>query len=234
MVVGPGGLQLVGQFLNRLRALRSKDEKTNRRRTDTANNKKKLLHRVHTCFLWSLGCCLEATGSLAILWNGELHFSMDSVRFGRALGLGARSAAKALVMAADAASAPAPRGKTATVPKQTEIGERASIHAAAQAAVKVRASQAGLARGGKRFGEAVWSPFVRLSGVLWLELTGVFFGLFLLTALVSAWKLRGSLHDTGMNHLEHQRLLWSIAMAIVFGYFSISSFVRAARRERRR
>ena len=36
----------------------------------------------------------------------------------------------------------------------------------------------GLTRGTKQLGESVWRPFVRLSGVLWLEFTGVFFGIF--------------------------------------------------------
>jgi len=158
---------------------------------------------------------------------------MNSVRFGRALGIGARSAAKALVMAAEAAAAPKPSSGSAAQPLSragasgTRLGETA-----ARTTAQVRTTHAGLARGGKRFGEAVWGPFVRLSGVLWLELTGVFFGLFLMTALASAWKLRGSLHDTGLNHTDHQHLLWSISMAMLFGYFCVSSFVRAGRRER--
>jgi hypothetical protein len=156
---------------------------------------------------------------------------MDSVRFGRALGLGARSAAKAVMMAADAAASPNPAAR----PGQSAVRgvAQAVSQSVLQTGAKARQTQAGLARGGKRFGEAAWGPFVRLSGVLWLELTGVFFGLFLLTALMSAWKLRGSLRDTGLNHAAHERLLWSIGMALVFGYFSLSSFIRAARRERR-
>ena len=52
----------------------------------------------------------------------------------------------------------------------------------ARGVVEARATTAGVKRGGKRFGEAVWGPAARLSGVLWLELTGVFFGLFMLTS----------------------------------------------------
>jgi hypothetical protein len=99
--------------------------------------------------------------------------------------------------------------------------------------VQVREVKAGVARGSKRFGEAIWGPFVHLSGVLWLEVMGVFFGLFVLTASMNVWKLRGNLHDIGVNHTEHQHLLFSVVMLVVFGYFCVSSFVRAGRKSRR-
>jgi uncharacterized membrane protein len=92
----------------------------------------------------------------------------------------------------------------------------------------------GVARGSKRFGESVWRPFVRLSGVLWLEFTGVFFGIFALFAGTGAWKLRGSLHETAANHEDHIHFVMAAVMAVVFAYFCISSFVRAGRKERAR
>ncbi len=174
--------------------------------------------------------------------------SMDSARFGRALGLGARGAAKALVMAANAAAAPQPKTIRRPEDSSTPLSPRATDHPAArsqtlrpsvinavhQTTEQVQTTRVRLARGSRHLGEAVWAPFFRVSGVVWVEFTGVFFGLFLLTSLTSAWRLRGSLHETGSNHTEHQRLLWSIAMAAVFGYFCVSSFYRAARRERKR
>jgi hypothetical protein len=75
---------------------------------------------------------------------------------------------------------------------------------------------------------------VKLSGVLWLEFTGVFFGIFALFAATGAWKLRGDLHETMANHDAHMHFLLSAGMAVVFGYFFVSSFVRASRRSRRR
>jgi hypothetical protein len=89
-------------------------------------------------------------------------------------------------------------------------------------------------RGSKRFGEAVWKPFVKLSGVLWLELAGVFFGLFAFFAAGWAWKLRGNLHETATNHNAHAHFLVCVAMTLVFGYFLVSSFVKASRRGRGR
>ena len=163
---------------------------------------------------------------------------MDSVRFGRALGLGARGAAKALAMAADAASSPNPSdGRRASPAPATASGINRSGtrlgETTARTTQQVRQTTAGVARGGKRFGEAAWGPFVKVSGQLWLELAGVFFGLFVLTAGINAWKLRAYGHDSVLNHSEHQHLLYSIAMAVVFGYFCVSSFVKASRRGKR-
>ena len=103
-----------------------------------------------------------------------------------------------------------------------------------QAKAQVRQTGQGLKQGGKRFGEAIWGPFVKLGGVLWLEVTGVFFGLMALSVGLGAWKMRGALHSTAVNHEEHVRLLLAIGIATVFGYFCLSSFIRAGRRGRRR
>src|ERR1700744_5385090 len=101
---------------------------------------------------------------------------MDSVRFGRALGIGARAAAKTLVTAVDAATAPNPSaGKSkpaqstsppapatarpAAQPASTRIGQQAE-----RTAAQARQTGQGLVRGSKRFGEAVWGPVVKLSG----------------------------------------------------------------------
>jgi hypothetical protein len=163
--------------------------------------------------------------------------SMDSVRFGRALGFGARAAAKTLVTAVDAATSPNPSAgeKTQTAPTESKaaasgvrLGEQA-----ARTATQVQQTKAGLAQGGKRFGEAAWGPFVKLSGVLWLEFTGVFFGIFALFAASGAWKMRNNLHETASNHEAHVHFLLMALMAAVFGYFFVSSFVKAHLRSRR-
>jgi len=101
-------------------------------------------------------------------------------------------------------------------------------------AEQARRATEGVARGGKRFGEAVWKPFVRLSGVLWLEFTGVFFGIFAVYALSGAWKLREHLHEKAGNHDAHVHFLMAAIMGTVFAYFCVSSFLRARRRERTR
>jgi len=190
-------------------------------------------------------------------WFGEDVFSsmkqngytlgMDSARFGRVLGIGTRLAAKTVVAAVDAATAPNPSAKAPT----SQSGDGAQTTAppptaekakdpvvrlsqkAARTTVQVVQTGKGLKRGGKRFGEAVWGPFVKLSGQLWLELTGVFFGIFAVFAASTAWKMRDDLHETATNHDPHVHLLLSASMAVVFGYFCISSFVKANRRGKR-
>ena len=99
----------------------------------------------------------------------------------------------------------------------------------AQAARSVQQTSAGVKRGSKRFGQAVWTPLVKVSGVLWLEVTGCFFALFAVFAAVELWRRRGDLHAAGA---PRQHLAFAAAMFLVFGYFTVSSFVKAHRRSR--
>lgn len=165
--------------------------------------------------------------------------SMDSVRFGRALGVGARAAAKTLVSAVDAATAPNPSaGAKPAGAKKSAASAAASDERlgqqAARASSQISVNSAGLKQGSKRFGQAVWRPFVKLSGVLWLELTGVFFGIFALSAASRAWMWRAAMHETAENHLGHERFEWAVVMAVVFAYFCVTSFLKARRRGRGR
>jgi hypothetical protein len=166
----------------------------------------------------------------------DYTLGMDSVRFGRALGVGARAAAKTLVTAVDAATSPNPSAGKATGSASARPGSSGAgvAQQVVRAASQAQQATAGVAQGGKRFGEAVWRPFVRLSGVLWLEFTGVFFGIFALYAAGGAWKLRGDWHETATNHDAHLHWLMAMVMALLFGYFCVSSFVRAARKGRGR
>ncbi len=92
----------------------------------------------------------------------------------------------------------------------------------------------GLKRGSQQFGKAAGGRLATLSGVLWLELTGVFFGVFALFAAGGAWRLRAAVYETTGNHEAHLRFLMTAAIALMFGYFCVSSFVKAHRRSRRR
>jgi hypothetical protein len=175
---------------------------------------------------------------------------MDSVRFGRVLGIGARLAAKTMVSAVDAATSPNPSagakarqsgdaGSASTAASASTVASNKGAASgvrlgerAARTTAQVRQTGRGLKEGGRRFGEAVWGPFVKLSGALWLELTGVFFGIFAVFAGGNAWKMRWALHETAENRDAHTRLLIAAAMAVVFGYFCVSSFVKASRRVR--
>jgi hypothetical protein len=190
----------------------------------------------------------EARSHSAISLSMLYTSSMDRVRFGRALGIGARHAVKTLVTAVDAATADNPAGKSTAAgakagpsagASQTRVSPPSSrpasaVQAAAKTVAQAREVHQGVRRGSRRFGEAIWSPFVRLSGVLWLEVSGVFFGIFALLALGYLWKLRGAWHAGAANAASHRSLLGAVIMLALFGYFSVSSFVRAKRRERRR
>lgn len=153
---------------------------------------------------------------------------MDSERFGRVLGIGTRLAAKTVVSAVDAATAPNPSAKAETARPAPAARQAAPIQA------KVQQTGRGLKQGGKRFGEAIWGPFARLSGVLWLEFTGVFFGLFAVSMGVGLWRQRGTLHAAGAGHEAQVRFLLLAGVALLFGYFCVSSFLRAGRRGRQR
>jgi len=178
---------------------------------------------------------------------------MDRVRLGRALGFGARQAVKTLVTAVDAATAQSPSAQSTaakagirapaakaaenspggnTQPARAADPGRGAVQTAARTMVQAREVQKGLKRGSRQFGEAAWRPFVRLSGVLWLEVTGVFFGLFALIAVGYLWKLRGAWRAG--DPASHRSLMGAVVMLMLFGYFCVSSFVRARRRERRR
>jgi len=180
---------------------------------------------------------------LSWIWEGRYTSRMDRVRFGRALGFGARQAVKTLVTAVDAATAENPSVKggpssRAQTGARVSAPERPAVSVVSPKveAVGKRAVQVpqGLKRGGKRFGEAVGGRFVRLSGVLWLEFTGVFFGIFALFALGALIRLRSDWHATATNAANHRSFLGAVGMLVVFGYFCVSSFVRAKKRERGR
>jgi hypothetical protein len=150
---------------------------------------------------------------------------MDRVRFGKALGVGTREAGKALWKAADAAIAPDPGAARAANDRGRVAGEKVR-----ESVVQARSTTAGVKRGGKRFGEAVWGPVAKASGVLWLEVTGVFFGLFALTAAIEVWKRHGDFRTPGDGR---QHAWFALAMLVVFGWFTVSSFLRASKRSRR-
>jgi hypothetical protein len=192
-----------------------------------------------------LACGLGGT-----TWNGYTS-EMDSVRFGRVLGIGTRLAARTVAAAVDAATAPNPTPATkrdAGTPGSPNAGQPASRVAAAgqrageqtrraaeqvkQTKAQMKQTQRGVEQGGKRFGEAVWGPFTRAGRVLWLEFTGVFFGIFALYGLTEVWRQRMFWRDSAAHHNEHSHFLMGGLMLAVFGYFTVSSFVRARRRSR--
>lgn len=169
---------------------------------------------------------------------------MDRVRLGRALGYGARHATKTLISAVDAATAPDPSAALRTGPSATTSQRAAQPTAAnpspqpspiAQVAeayrnvAEVKKAARTHARG---LGQSVLTPVKRFSSVLWLEVTGTFFALFAVVLGQGVWRLRNSFKASPVSSEAH-KVYFYLAVFLVFAYFSVSSFVRANRRQRR-
>jgi hypothetical protein len=149
--------------------------------------------------------------------------AMDRVRFGRALGYGARHAAKTVMQAVDAATAPSAATPTTPPSKARDAGRRV---AAAPETLWRASAQAKVA------GKSVWSPLAQFSSVLWLQVTGSFFLLIAAFFAGGLWKARGAVRLS--IHSPEAEKFWVYAAAFwAFAYFGVSNFVRAWRRERR-
>lgn len=108
---------------------------------------------------------------------------------------------------------------------QTQAAADVSAHpAGANPAQRRSAGQAtrGVVRGVGGF----LRPFRRIGGILWLEVTGVFFFLFVVVFARFAWITRLSY----AHGPDHPRFLVYAAMVLVFLYLAITSFWRARRR----
>ncbi len=141
--------------------------------------------------------------------------------------------AKALVKAADAAAAKNPRPHVPPPAEPEVISPRPrqspDAETVRQTVRQVQQGQARLFEQGQRAGKAALAPMTNALGVLWLEITGVFFGIFALAIGTEAWRHRADLLIAGSarNHAA-----FVLAVALVFLYFAVSSFLKARRRGR--
>ncbi|HEX4038804.1 MAG TPA: hypothetical protein VHX37_12160 [Acidobacteriaceae bacterium] len=145
---------------------------------------------------------------------------MQPNRLGRVLGVGTRLAADKLRQKAEQAGA-APAAGQAARPAASAPGSPA-----ASGAGYVEGSRR-LARGAGRFGASMWRPFALASGVLWLQITGVFFALFTLFFVVHAsqvYKVSG---------WRDRHMLAYGLFAVLFCWFAVTSFWRAHRRQKK-
>ena len=136
---------------------------------------------------------------------------------GRKFGIGVRIASKMLLDRAVQGSSTSPAADAARPAQQAM--PQTQVYAGRGKAV---------AKGTRKFGEAVWKPFAHASGVLWLEVTGLFFGIFALFFGVNTYKLR---YQWAVGP-DHQRFLVYTVVTVIFGYFTFSSFYRARKKER--
>jgi len=140
---------------------------------------------------------------------------MEPNTLGRKFGIGVRIASKMLL---DRAAQGGPPPAAEAVPQAKPTSQ---VYAARGKTV---------AKGTRKFGEALWKPFAHASSILWLEVTGLFFGIFTLFFGVNTYKLR---HGWAIGP-DHQRFLVYTVVTLIFGYFTFSSFYRARKREKLR
>jgi hypothetical protein len=142
---------------------------------------------------------------------------MKPLSIGRTLGIGLRIAGRMVgqQLSGDAQTAPnAPVGRT--VPKA--VNPEAMRVAGRSAGMTSR----GLARGVGGF----LRPFRRVGGIVWLEVTGVFFFLPVVVFAPNLWRTR-PLHLYGPY--DKTFLITAVVM-VVFFYLGVTSFWRARKR----
>jgi hypothetical protein len=159
---------------------------------------------------------------------------MDRVRLGRALGFGARAAAKTLAQAADAAMSPNPSAPA----KSNATPRPAQTVTPAQPASFSRPSAGNVVAATSRMGRAVLEPVKRHSRELWLQITGSFFALLACSMAGGMWAMRVAVQSAFQHAQTNHAALWSqdllkfylaTAAFLMFAYFAVSNFIRAAR-----
>ena len=158
---------------------------------------------------------------------------MDRVRLGRVLGKGARLAARTAMEAVDAASAASPRPQAQPIPSvqpSAQAKPRNVTIESPRRAERVSFSSAPLRPAIRAARAGITAPLRRASRALWHELTGSFFALFAFSFLVGVWHSRAS----ALSSLaaDRHRFYGFCVLALMFGYFAVSSFVRAKRVDR--
>jgi hypothetical protein len=171
---------------------------------------------------------------------------MEPNRFGRKLGIGVRVASRMVkerATQAGAAPSPATQSKTQQPPPPPNSASRptASTVSAAPSNAPRPKSPLRPARnyvdparrvgeGTRRFGQAFLEPLTHVGRTLWLEITGLFFALFGAFFAQNAYRNRAS----ALHGPAHAQFLLFCVITLVFAYFCISSFWKAAQAGRQR
>ena len=164
--------------------------------------------------------------------------AVDKVRLGRALGYGTRHMAKTVAAVAEAATAPqanrtAAAAQTGMKNSSAESSTVPSRTAAVAGQVLPRHTTArNLGSRAQHLKRSVWQPLAVFSGALWLRVTGTFFALIASTMGTAAWRQRPGLHAAAHTLAAHHFWLFTVFTGL-FGYFAVSSFIRAHLKERR-
>jgi hypothetical protein len=148
---------------------------------------------------------------------------MEPKKVGRTLGIGVRVASNMLRQRVEQAAAAQPG------PAEAGNGRPAATPRPAPGSPRLGSRAVAAKRGAKAFGQALLGPFTHAGGVLWLEISGLFFALFALFFVQSVYRVRTAWRQGP----EHSHLLLYIILAGVFVWFSVSSFTRAYRKSKR-
>jgi hypothetical protein len=135
------------------------------------------------------------------------HIEMRPLTVGRVLGIGLRVAGRVAGQRLGAAAVSSPAGS----------GVPRSNSATPRSAGSLKSGLSGL-----------FKPFRRVGGILWLEVTGVFFLLPVLVFSPTVWRTRQSF----AHGPDHRTFLASAVVVVIFFYLGVSSFWRAHRRSR--
>lgn len=138
---------------------------------------------------------------------------MEPKRLGRTLGIAVRVAAR---MVNERRPQAPPAGSSAASGAADERQTAGHYR-------EPRPLTAGIRQGARNFGNAFFGPFLHAGNTLWLEITGLFFGLFALFFAENVYRYHGSWRQ-GPNHP-----LWLLylILTLLFSWFSVSSFHRA-------
>ena len=161
---------------------------------------------------------------------------MEPKKVGRALGIGVRVASNMVRQrVAQAGETPSPAAATRVAPVTVGVPpapEPTRTTSRSQPRVRPPAPKTNrlhtARRGAQAFTRALLGPFTHAGSILWLEITGLFFGLFTLFFLQSIYRV----HSAWKQGPEHAHLLLYCALAVIFAWFSGSSFLRAMRKSR--
>jgi hypothetical protein len=138
---------------------------------------------------------------------------MKPQTIGRVLGTGLRVAGRI------AGQRMAASAQTAATPPASQAPSAAQSRAAGKTAGQATRS---VARGVGGF----LRPFQRIGGILWLEVTGVFFFLPVVVFAPTLWRIRAS----WLRGPDHSTFLITAGIMVVFFYLGVSSFWRARKR----
>ena len=152
-------------------------------------------------------------GITATIING-----MKPEKIGRAFGIGLRVAGRMAGQRLAGSAQPAQTQRVAGA-VSNPAGLRTATEAPARAS---RGAGSGVAKGVGGF----LRPFRRVGGILWLEVTGVFFLLPVLVFAPTVWRTRLS----WAHGPDHRTFVVSAIVVAVFLYLGVTSFWRARRR----